>query len=226
MAAKFDYAEPIQFAWDKVKSNLGFFIGALLAGGALSTVVLVAMIATTAGSTNNTISPLFFVLFALLLIFTLVVQIGLFRASLKVTDGEKVGLGDLVPSVSVLFKFLVSSMVYALIVSVGSLLLVIPGMIWAIQFQFFGFFVIDGAGPIEALKKSSQMTKGAKVDLFVFGLLLYVLNLVGELALLVGLFITVPMTLIALARVYRNLSANTDPEATAEVETGATPVAS
>ncbi len=226
MAAKFDYTEPIQFAWEKVKSNLGFFIGALLAGGALSTVVFVAMIATTLGSTNNTISPVFFILFALFLIVTLVVQIGLFRASLKVADGEKVGLGNLIPSISVLFKFLASSMVYALIVLVGSILLVIPGMIWAVQFQFFGFFVLDGAGPIEALKKSSQMTKGAKVDLFVFGLLLYVLNLVGELALLVGLFVTVPMTLIALARVYRNLSASTGPESNAEAETGATPVAS
>ncbi len=225
MAAKFDYTEPIQFAWDKVKSNLGFFIGALLAGGALSTVIFVAMIATTVGS-KNTISPLFFVLFVLFLIFTLVAQVGLFRASLKVTDGEKVGLGDLIPSISVLLKFIVSSMAYALIVSVGSILLVVPGMIWAIQFQFFGFFVIDGAGPIEALKKSSQMTKGAKVDLFVFGLLLYVLNMVGEMALLVGLFVTVPVTLVALARVYRSLLTGEGPQATAKAEIGATPVAS
>ena len=44
-----------------------------------------------------------------------------------------------------------------------------------------------------------------KWDLFVFGLLLIGLNIVGALALLIGLLITIPTTMIAVASVYRKL---------------------
>ena len=50
------------------------------------------------------------------------------------------------------------------------------------------------------------MTDGAKVDLFLFGLLIIGINFLGMLALMIGLFVTVPLSLIAYAHEYRRLS--------------------
>ena len=90
-------------------------------------------------------------------------------------------------------------------------MLIIPGIIWGIKFQFFSYFIVDkGLGPIEALKRSSTITKGAKWDLFLFGLLVWLINLLGALCLLVGLFATIPTTGVAMAFVYHKLLTQTE----------------
>ena len=94
---------------------------------------------------------------------------------------------------------------YNLIV-LGIILLIILGIILAIKFQFFGYFIVDkGDGPIEALKKSSAITTGAKWNLFLLYLLLLLINLLGAIFLLIGLFVTIPTTMVAIAFVYRKL---------------------
>ena len=103
-------------------------------------------------------------------------------------------------------KYILSLIIYGLIVLAGLILLIIPGIIWAIKFQFFGYFIVDkGLGPIESLKQSAKITKDTKWTLFLFGLLSGLINLLGALLLLVGLFATVPTTMMAKAFVYRKL---------------------
>jgi uncharacterized membrane protein len=91
------------------------------------------------------------------------------------------------------------------------LLLIVPGIIWGIKFCFFDYFVVDKRlGPIEALKRSSAITRGVKWDLFVFFLMLTGINLLGAFCLLIGLFAAIPTTMVAQAFVYRRLLAQTE----------------
>jgi len=93
----------------------------------------------------------------------------------------------------------------------GTILLIVPGVIWAVKFQFFSYFIIDkGLGPIEALKKSSAITKGVKWNLLGFDLLIGGIALLGVLALLIGLLAAIPTAMIAMAFVYRKLLAQTE----------------
>ena len=108
------------------------------------------------------------------------------------------------------FKYLIGSILYGLIVLGGMLLLIIPGIIWMIKFQFFSYLIIEGLGPVEALKKSAQITRGAKRELFVFGFILVGITILGVLCLFIGLFATIPTTLLAVAFVYRKLLAAQD----------------
>jgi len=86
----------------------------------------------------------------------------------------------------------------------------IPIAILLIKFSLCFYFVIDrGLGPIKALKASSWATKGAEWSLFVFGILCGLINLLGFLCLFVGLFATFPTIMVAMALVYRDLSAQT-----------------
>ncbi|MBA7620671.1 hypothetical protein ES703_28025 [subsurface metagenome] len=86
----------------------------------------------------------------------------------------------------------------------------IPIAILSIKFSLCFYFVIDrGLGPINALRASSWATKGAKWSLFVFGILCGLINFLGFLCLFVGLFATFPTIMVAMALVYRDLSAQT-----------------
>ena len=99
-----------------------------------------------------------------------------------------------------------------LIMFCGFLLLIIPGIIWAIGFQLAPYFVVDkGMDPLEALKKSWAATRGAKWNLFLFGLLLGLINMLGFLALMVGLLFTLPLSMVAMAYVYRKLAVQAGP---------------
>jgi len=125
---------------------------------------------------------------------------------LRFCDNEKGRFADLFSQYPLFPQYIVGSILYGLIVFAGTILLIIPGIIWGIQFCFYDYFIVDkGLGPIEALKRSSAITKGVKWDLFAFFLILSGINLLGALCLLIGLFVTIPTTMVALAFVYRKL---------------------
>ena len=74
--------------------------------------------------------------------------------------------------------------------------------------MFYGFLIVENPtlGPIDALKKSQEMTKGRLGELFVFGLALFGINLVGALLCGIGLLFTYGITAIAVAYAYRTLT--------------------
>jgi uncharacterized membrane protein len=52
------------------------------------------------------------------------------------------------------------------------------------------------------------MTRGNTWNLFFFGILIGLINILGLLCLVVGLFITVPLSMLASAFIYRKLLNN------------------
>jgi uncharacterized membrane protein len=73
--------------------------------------------------------------------------------------------------------------------------------------MFVPYIVIDrGLGPIEAMKESWRVTKGHKWQLFLLFLALIGLNILGAIALIVGLLVTIPITMLAAAHAYRTLT--------------------
>ena len=144
---------------------------------------------------------------------TIVILMGLVKIALRFCDNEKGKFSDLFSQYRLFFKYLFACILYILIVYGGVILLIIPEIIWAIKFWFFDYFIIDkGMGPIEALEESYAITTGIKWNLFVFFLALIGINILGALALVVGLFATIPTTIVAAAFVYRKLLAQIEEE--------------
>ena len=59
-----------------------------------------------------------------------------------------------------------------------------PGIIFAFVFGFYGFVIAergDGVGVIESLKRSADLTRGHRWQLFGLGIVLFLINLVGAL---------------------------------------------
>ena len=201
-AQRFSKGEAVRFGWETMKSNLGFFIGLLVVYWLISCVPNV--IAYLTAEKIAIVSIIFSIGIQALY---MILSMGLIRVALRFCDGEKPEYGDLFACYPLFFKYLFAYILYALIVVAGTILLIVPGIIWGIKYWFFAYFVVDKKlGPIEALKKSSEITKGIKWDLFIFGLLLAAIALLGMLCLLVGWFAAMPTTMVAGAFVYRKLT--------------------
>lgn len=203
--SRFSIKEAIGFGWKTVKGNIGFFIALLIIA------FLIENIPTFVGEFVAEDFPVIsFILVLAGFVLSIVVQLGFIRISLKFCDGTKGKFDDLLASFNLFFKFIAASFLYGLIVFAGILLFIVPGIIWGVKYSLFSYFIVDeGLGPIAAIKASGAATDNAKLDLFLFGLLLGLINLAGALALLVGLFVTVPISMVAYAYAYRTLTGKT-----------------
>jgi uncharacterized membrane protein len=111
------------------------------------------------------------------------------------------------------WKYLGASILYALAIAVGLVLLIVPGIIFALMFMFTTFIVIDRElGPIEAMKESNRITYGHKWSLLGFTLMLVLVNLLGVIALVVGLLVSIPVSTLAVTHAYRVLGGRTPPQ--------------
>lgn len=201
MAKKFSKKEALEFGWRTVKNNIGFFIGISAIVGLIFVVpeIVAKFWKKEAPIASAIISFPFWIL-------QVISVMGLIKISLKFCDGQKPEFKDLFLAYPLFFKYLFASILFGLIVSAGIILLILPGIIWAIQFSFFRYFIVDKElGAIESLKRSSAITKGSKWDLFIFTLLVGIINIFGAFVSFVGLFLTVPLTLVATAYIYRKL---------------------
>lgn len=124
--------------------------------------------------------------------------------SLKLIDRKPVEYADLWRPQNKFWFYVLATLLYGVITALGTLLLVVPGIILGLMFMFYGYVMIEKSlGPIEALQESKRLTQGVKMDLFLFSLLAIGLNLLGMLALLVGVFVTMIVTYLAIAHLYR-----------------------
>jgi len=146
--------------------------------------------------------------FLLSIVISIIIHIGYIKLYLHVFDGEHVGLSELFANYSLFWRYLGGSILVTLITMIGFVLLIIPGIYAALRFCFTAILIIDeGLGPVEAMKRSSVLTKGVKWKILLFWLVILCVNIVGAIALVVGLLATIPLSYLAFVALYRKLLA-------------------
>jgi len=182
-----------------MKENFWFFFGLLIVMGLVN---FFPEIAKALLKEKTFITLTNFIAFVL----GLILQLGFIKICLKFSDQQKPKFSEFFLQYPLFFKMFFGYILYFLIVLVGLILFIIPGIVFAIKFSFYKYFIVDeGLGPIEALKRSYKITRGATWNLFLFFSLTSAINLIGVFALLIGLFATIPTTTMATAFVYRKL---------------------
>jgi uncharacterized membrane protein len=89
----------------------------------------------------------------------------------------------------------------------GLILLIIPGIFWAVRFSFSPIVVIDTKlGPVASMKESWAITKGQFWKILGFWVVIGLFNLAGLIVFGIGLLVTVPVSTLASIYVYRELS--------------------
>lgn len=88
---------------------------------------------------------------------------------LKLARNEEVEVNILWSKTGQFIRAFVATFLIGLAVGLGLVLLLIPGIIFALMFSMTMFIMVDDEqiSPVDAMKKSAEMMKGHKSDLFI-----------------------------------------------------------
>ena len=143
-----------------------------------------------------------------------VVNAGYLALLLRHYAGETVVFDDLF-SVDqqkwISFAFL--ALIKGVAIVLGLVFFIIPGVYLAVRWTFAELYVIDkGMRPLEALKASSELTKGVRWKIFLFMGVSIALIVIGVLFLFIGALVASIVILFATIKIYKDLQANTRDE--------------
>lgn len=140
-----------------------------------------------------------------------IMTIGWLKIYLALTRKNKVHIDDLFKHYSLFFKYFFGTALTAIIVVLGYILLIVPGIILSLKLIFVPYLLVDKKmGIIDSLKESSRITQGIKGKLFLYMIGLLGINILGLLALGIGVLVTIPITGFASALLYEGAIKNTD----------------
>lgn len=195
----FSKREAFETGWKLFKANWKLLIAVTVTTGAVSLTQ-----GYYAQNNQNASAVIFNFVFWLIQI---VVALGYLHIALLLTAKKSAHYADLFSQYRYTIHYLIGSILYGLIVAFGLVLLIVPGLIFAIRMQLWSYFIVDRhLGPIAALKASWKVTKGSSVNLLLFDILVGLVTLVGAMLLGLGLLVAVPVTSLAMAWVYRKLA--------------------
>jgi len=181
--------DAIKAAWELIQKNLGLFL--LLGVGPQVVYTLLALIIFAPLDKNfNPNSPAFFsslaplfsgliILFVLSLILGTLVSILQILLVIKTDRGEPVTLDSMLKDgVKVFFTFLITEVLVGLAVFAGILLLIVPGIIFAVWF-FAAIYIVVGEnkGAFAAMSESKNLVSGLTWEVlwrFIAGILLLI----------------------------------------------------
>lgn len=141
------------------------------------------------------------------IVLSLIASVGVYRAAIRATQGQVPSVRRDLLTGEHLGSFVLTQLLAAVIVIIGFILCIVPGVIALFFLQFAGFFAIDrGTGPIENIKASARIVaraKGASLATLVFGAVVMGLGVAccGLLSLL-----TLPFVALFTAHMYRQLN--------------------
>ncbi len=164
-----DHEQVFSDTWDVFKRDFVTFIIATLIV-AIGSILIV------------TIAPLFY---------------GLYFMALKGIRGEELEIKDVFEGFNHFVRSWVMALVAGILVSIGFMLLVIPGIVLMVLLLYaFPLLVIRGYGGIDAIKESIEIGRANLVDTLILSIIIWVISAIGGYVV-VGSLITIPIVVIA-----------------------------
>jgi hypothetical protein len=191
-----DGAAALSYGWDRFTDNIGPLLAVVLLPAALQ----LALGYASALAWRVSIG-----LYVLVQVFSFVVStvaaLGILRASLMVTEGQRVEFGKAF-EYDRWGEWFVFSLVFGLAVSVALVAFVIPGLVVIALFGLAPYYFVERRLSVgDAFRASREATRTKSLGLPV--LLCVIVGALGFVACGVGVFVTEPVAYIAVASLYR-----------------------
>ena len=202
----FQKKEAVKVGWELTKKHLGFaiIVYAIYIGVSVLIGGVQGLIEGYSGK-----SILTFNIYIIEYLVMILLMMGMYKIFLELYDGKKAELSTLFTTYEQYFDFFICYILVALIVLGGLILLIVPGIIWGLKYQFALYLVIDRKmKPIDAIKLSGKMTHGHKVNLFLFWWVLVGVGILGALCCCIGLVPAGITSMFAIIHIYRTLLAD------------------
>jgi len=190
------------FAWPTLEKRFGLFTAVLLTILAAWVVLEIVVIA---GQRFGIV--LWAVMHLAFLIFFAGAELGFLQICRALRDGKDPAFADTFAYLPLGPKFLAAQILYLLLVVIGLLLLVVPGVYLSARYALFGFCFAGGETDLlRCFQQTALISKGATASLLRVLAALLLLNALGASLLALGLFISVPLSVLIMTDVYHQLT--------------------
>ena len=191
----FSVEKIISQAWIKFKENSLFWIG-------------VTLFSIAIGLPGNII-PSFALLFTLLSCYF---SAAITLMSIKYIRGQSISYNDLLAIKSMRFlHYLAALLICSVLIIIGCVFLILPGIYIMLRLMLVQYLIVDKDISFDqAIKKSWHLTKGMEWNLLAFVFAMFVIMVLGFLALCLGLIIAIPVTQLSTAYLYLIILENAD----------------
>lgn len=196
----FSIKEALSVGWGKTKQNFWLWVAIL---------ITMAVVNMVMGWLDDQVDNGFLSMLLGIVgyVSQLVLELGVVSIALKLLADQAAKYTDLFALYAQVPQFLLATILGGIMTVVGLIVFIIPGIYIAVRLSQTAFLIADWKlSGIEALKKSWEITRGHTLQLFFLILVVSVLNIIGAVLFLVGLFVTIPVTTLAMAYVYRKIS--------------------
>jgi hypothetical protein len=180
----------IKIGWDLFKQYPGGFVGFALVNGVIHLVL--HAIPRLSWLASAAISPPLF--------------LGNFIVSAKLLQRQTPAFRDFFAGFNFFWPLFLLSLVISVLISLGLILLIIPGVYLMVGYFFASPLVVDRRLDFwPAMELSRRTVNPLWFGCFAFMLLLTVINLAGMALLGLGLLVTIPLTFCALTAAYADI---------------------
>lgn len=119
---------------------------------------------------------------------------------------ERSGGNGVDPDVGTWLKLYGASLLRTLLIIIGTIFFIIPGIYFAVKYVLFNFVIIDReTGVLESLSEAGELAKGNWWKLFLLSILTFFFSFSGLLLLVVGVFFTSSLSSLVWMHVYLQL---------------------
>jgi hypothetical protein len=180
----------IKQGWEMFKEHVGEFVG----------FTLIIFVASAVSSKSS---------FAGSFVFSAVISslsAGYGIAAFRLLSGQQIEFADFFKGFNYFLPLFLASLAGCFLVSIGFFLLIIPGIYLAVAYMFSTFLIVDYRMEFwQAMETSRSIISRNWFAFFGFSFALFAVNLLGVLALGVGLLVTIPVTACAAAVAYKDI---------------------
>lgn len=149
-------------------------------------------------------------------------RVGILKVALGFAFNKKAKARDFLAGFNQYVKVLIAGAIYWVIIAFGLILILIPGIIWAQQYQYYELFIIKyNCGIIESFKKSARLTEGFKADLFIYNVAAFFFGMLGLLGCFIGMYVTMPITMVCWSIIFSTLIKEKDFEKEMDIKEAA-----
>lgn len=209
----FQIGDVLSAGWDGFKTHYGVLIPAFIIA-AVVTIFVTAPLSIAAGLAED--NGFLFAIFSLLRgiaqsLLNAVFQLGFIAITLKIARGQTPEISDLFSNFDKLLTLFLVNVILGIAISLGFLMLIIPGIVIATLTCLAPWFVADrNLGVVESIMASYEATKGSFFNVLLFGIVGFVMIVIGSIPCGLGLLVVIPVLSVAATYIYLALAPNPD----------------
>ena len=131
---------------------------------------------------------------------------GFYIVANKISKGKPYEFGTFFKGFDFFVPLLLYSLIAGIFIALGLLALIVPGIYLAVAYTFAPLFIVFGKMEFwDGMEFSRKLITRNWWSLFGFVLIIFLINLAGALALLVGLLFTIPLTYCAIYAAFEDI---------------------